>query len=202
MAVMTTARTASKRELTRAQILDATVAAIAREGAAGVRIDAVAQAAGVSTGLIYYHFSNRQVLVRAGLAEALERYPSQPRSPGERDPLAHLVEELQRHIGLPADGGDERGRVRTAGLQAAVFDPELRASLGHSTELWEAVVARLVARVRGSETAAEADLATAETLTALADGVRQRVLSGTLAPADAVRLVSTMVPALVAGGAA
>ncbi|MCR1784006.1 TetR/AcrR family transcriptional regulator [Nocardioides carbamazepini] len=199
---MTTARAASKRELTRAQILDATVAVIAREGTAGVRIDAVAAAAGVSTGLIYYHFSSRQVLVRAGLAEALERYPSQPRSPGGREPLTHLVEELQRHIGLPEDDGESRGRVRTAGLQAAVFDPELRPALTHSTELWEAVVARLVGRVRGAKANPVADASTAEMLTAIGDGVRQRVLSGTLPRADAARLIASIVPVLVAGGAA
>ncbi|WP_158296521.1 TetR/AcrR family transcriptional regulator [Nocardioides albidus] len=198
---MGSASVASKRAVTRAQILDATVEAIGREGVAGIRIDAVAAAAGVSPGLIYYHFANRQALVRAGLVEALERYTSQSRSPGGRDSVAHLVDELQRHIGLPEDGGEGRGRVRTAAMEAAVFDPELLPALVHSTQLWEASVARLIERARGEGGDPVEVAGVAEALTAIADGLRQRVLSGTLARDEARRMVATIVPVLLAGPA-
>jgi TetR/AcrR family transcriptional repressor of bet genes len=199
MGAMSSASVASKRAATRAQILDATVATIRAEGVAGVRIDDVAAAAGVSPGLIYYHFANRQALVRAGLAEALDRYVSEAGPASGRDPVAHLVDELQRHIGLPDGGGAARGRVRTAALEAAVFDPDLLPALEQSTGRWVAGVAGLVDRARGGG-GDPAELArVAEVLTALADGLRQRVMSGTLGPVDARQLVAAMVPVLLAG---
>ena len=204
MGAMSSASLASKRAATRAQILDAAVATIRAEGVAGVRIDDVAATAGVSPGLIYYHFANRQALVRAGLAEALDRYAAEAGPAGRRDPLAHLVDELQRRIGLPDDDGAARGLVRSAALEAAVFDPDLLPAVQQSTGRWMAGVADLVdlvdlARGGGGDPVERARVA--EVLTALADGLRQRVLSGTLQPAEARQLVAAMVPVVLAGAA-
>jgi AcrR family transcriptional regulator len=52
----------------RERILDAAVTLIAREGIDDVRIARIAIAAGVSAGLVHYHFASREAL----LAEALE----------------------------------------------------------------------------------------------------------------------------------
>lgn len=199
MGAMSSASVASKRAATRAQILGATVEAIGREGVAGVRIDAIAAAAGVSPGLIYYHFANRQALVRAGLVEALDRYEAGARPPGGQDPVADLVDALQRHLSLPEEGGEERARVRTAALEAAVFDAELLPALRRSTGRWEASVVDLVDRVRGGGSDPADRARVAQVLTAIADGVRQRVLSGTVTPAEAQRLVAMMVPVVLAG---
>ncbi|GAA4081443.1 TetR/AcrR family transcriptional regulator [Nocardioides kongjuensis] len=198
---MSSASLASKRAATRAQILDAAVATIHAEGVAGVRIDDVAATAGVSPGLIYYHFANRQALVRAGLAEALDRYAAEAGPAGRRDPLAHLVDELQRHIGLPDGDGAARGRVRSAALEAAVFDPDLLPAVQQSTGRWMAGVADLVDLARGGGGDPVERARVAEVLTALADGLRQRVLSGTLQPAEARQLVAAMVPVVLAGAA-
>ena len=198
MGAMSSASVGANRAATRAQILDATVETIGADGVAGVRIDDVAAAAGVSPGLIYYHFANRQALVRAGLVEALDRYASGAGPAGGRDPLAHLVDELQRHIGLPDDGGAARGRVRSAALEAAVFDPELLPALRQSTARWAVGVAGLVDRARGGGGDPEELARVAEVLTALADGLRQRVLSGTLPPGEARAMVAAMTPVLLA----
>jgi AcrR family transcriptional regulator len=198
MGAMSSASAASKRAATRAQIVDATVAMIGAEGVAAVRIDDVAAAAGVSPGLIYYHFANRQALVRAGLADALDRYASEAGPASGRDPLAHLVGELQRHIGLPDDGA-ARGRVRSAALEAAVFDPDLLPAIEQATGRWVASVAGLVDRARGGDGDPEEHARVAEVLTALADGLRQRVLSGTLQPGEARAMVAAMTPVLIAG---
>ena len=53
---------------TRARILDAAVERLAEEGLDALRVANVARAAGVSTGLVHYHFATREEL----LAEAIQ----------------------------------------------------------------------------------------------------------------------------------
>src|SRR5437899_2478127 len=60
----------------REAIIQAAAAAIARSGARGMRVEEVAAAAGVSPGLLYYHFESRAGLVRAALEHASEQAPS------------------------------------------------------------------------------------------------------------------------------
>ena len=46
-------------------ILEACIAAIASRGVRGLRVNTVAADAGVSTGLLYYHFTDRDGLLSA-----------------------------------------------------------------------------------------------------------------------------------------
>jgi AcrR family transcriptional regulator len=64
----TRAETTTRGAETRARILQAAVRCLAEGGIDDVRIARVARLAGVSTGLVHYHFDTREVL----LAEALE----------------------------------------------------------------------------------------------------------------------------------
>ena len=58
-------RTARKRALARAQILDAAREVVRREGVAGLTIEAVAALADVSKPAVYYYFSSKDDLTRA-----------------------------------------------------------------------------------------------------------------------------------------
>ena len=60
----------------RVGIVRAAAKAIARNGVRGMRVEEVAAEAGVSPALLYYHFSNREGLVRAALEYASEKAPS------------------------------------------------------------------------------------------------------------------------------
>src|SRR5215475_10227056 len=53
----------------RAAILKAAVREFAREGVAGARTDAIAQAAGVNKALLYYYFKDKEALYQAVLDE-------------------------------------------------------------------------------------------------------------------------------------
>lgn len=55
------------------QILDATIAVLARSGVAGVSMRAVAREAGVAVGLANYHFDNKTALICAALERIGER---------------------------------------------------------------------------------------------------------------------------------
>ena len=61
----------SKGGRTRKRLLDATAAEVARCGVAGTSINAIAAAAGLKTGSIYFHFESKDRLVEAMLEEGL-----------------------------------------------------------------------------------------------------------------------------------
>ncbi|MGH6707399.1 MAG: TetR/AcrR family transcriptional regulator [Bradyrhizobium sp.] len=62
---------ASKGDRTRKRLLDAAAAEVARHGVAGTSINAIAAAAGLKTGSVYFHFESRDRLVEAMLEEGL-----------------------------------------------------------------------------------------------------------------------------------
>ncbi|MEJ2864078.1 TetR family transcriptional regulator [Actinomycetospora flava] len=61
----------SKGDLTRRRILDAAAAEIARHGPAGASLNAIAAAADLRTGSLYFHFASKQRLVEAVLEEGI-----------------------------------------------------------------------------------------------------------------------------------
>jgi TetR/AcrR family transcriptional regulator len=78
-------------EASRNSILEAALAEFAREGLAGARMDAIAEAAGVNKALLYYYFRDKDTLYGAILdrffAQLLERIVAvcdRPGSAGER----------------------------------------------------------------------------------------------------------------------
>ncbi|MHC1563349.1 TetR family transcriptional regulator [Actinomycetospora sp. C-140] len=81
----------SKGDLTRRRILDAAAAEIARHGPAGAGLGAIAAAAGLRTGSLYFHFASKQQLVEAVLEE------------GIRASLERLDEAMAVPAGPPAD---------------------------------------------------------------------------------------------------
>jgi AcrR family transcriptional regulator len=61
----------SKGDRTRKRLLDAAAAEVARCGVAGTSINAIAAAAGLKTGSVYFHFESKDQLVEAMLEEGL-----------------------------------------------------------------------------------------------------------------------------------
>ncbi|MET8998613.1 TetR/AcrR family transcriptional regulator [Amycolatopsis sp. Hca4] len=164
---------AGKRDL----ILEAAVSMIARNGVRGLRVEEVAAEAGVSTGLIYYHFKDRAGLLAATLDhvnDRAERYTTRT-LPESGDPRARLEQRLL----LELQDVDE---VRETSLAwgelraSAVFEPGLRDRLAAACGLWVAEIAELVAAAGAPAKAEDA----AERLTALVEGLSERWLSGTL----------------------
>src|SRR5271166_2149830 len=78
-------------EASRNSILQAALAEFAREGLAGARMDAIADAAGVNKALLYYYFEDKETLYGGILDRFFERLAErvitvcdQPGSAGER----------------------------------------------------------------------------------------------------------------------
>jgi AcrR family transcriptional regulator len=101
-----------KGDRTRRRLLDAAAAEVARHGRAGASLTAIAAAAGLKPGSIYFHFGSRGQLIDAMLEE------------GVRESLARL-DQAMAEVTQPAAGvtqpgaegmqpGDPRARLRAA----------------------------------------------------------------------------------------
>jgi AcrR family transcriptional regulator len=88
----------TKGNRTRQRLLDAAAAEVARHGRAGASLSAIAAAAGLKPGSIYFHFGSRGELIDAMLEE------------GVRESLSRL-DQAMAHAAQP---GDPRARLRAA----------------------------------------------------------------------------------------
>jgi len=105
----------------RERILDAAVRRIAGDGIDAVRIARIAMDAGVSTGLVHYHFETREALLAEALEHSFER-AGDVRTDGGGSRLRGMVEQC-----LPLPGEQERDFVLWVELWLrAVRHPELR----------------------------------------------------------------------------
>ncbi|WP_406065134.1 TetR/AcrR family transcriptional regulator [Streptomyces sp. NBC_01077] len=165
------------------QILEAAARVIARRGVRGLRVEELAAEAGVSTGLIYYHFKDRTGILRHTLEfinDRAERYTTL-RDPDE-EPLS-AREELDEVLLLELQDTPEVRENSSAWGElraSAVFDPVLREDLARATLVWVQEVAALLGQVQPMAPAATL-AAAAERLTALLEGLSMRWLSGGLA---------------------
>ncbi|KUF19209.1 TetR/AcrR family transcriptional regulator [Streptomyces silvensis] len=181
------------------QILEAAARVIARRGVRGLRVEELAEEAGVSTALIYYHFKDRTGVLRKTLefiSDRAERYTAQAGRSAE--PLGPR-EELERTLLLELQDTTEVRENSSAWGElraSAVFDEVLREDLAKATLAWVQDVAALLGQVRPMASAA-ALAASAERLTALVEGLSMRWLSGMLPIAHARTLMSEAVAAEV-----
>ncbi|MFF2081197.1 TetR/AcrR family transcriptional regulator [Kitasatospora sp. NPDC058162] len=175
----------------RTGILEAATRVIARRGIRGLRMGELAAEAGVSTALIYYHFTDRAGTLRRTLEFISDRadHYTADQQPAARaaDPRTDLERILLRELQDTAEVRENStawGELRAT----AVFEPDLREELARSTHTWVHDVAELLARANPTGTA-PAHAAAAERLTALIEGLSVRWLSGSLSLDHARRLL-------------
>lgn len=119
----------------RERMLEAAIDVIETAGEAGVRVDVVADAAGVTKPSLYHFFKNRDGLIIAAQAERYRRsllysLPSvseMVRACRSRDEFVMLLGNLIRSFGL--EDGKRRRRVRIQVLGSATSRPTLRAEI-------------------------------------------------------------------------
>lgn len=171
----------------RTAILEAAATVIARRGVRGLRVEELAEEAGVSKALIYYHFDDRAGLLRRTLAfvnNRAERYTAEQEA---ADPSAGPLRRLEQALLLELqdlphvrENSTAWGELRAS----AVFETELRGELALASVIWIREVADQLGEVR--PTAPESALvASAERLTALLEGLSARWLCGILPLPDA-----------------
>jgi AcrR family transcriptional regulator len=167
----------------RVVILEAATRMIAQAGVRGLRVERIAEAAGVSTALIYYHFTDRAGLLRetlAFIADRADRYTMpDPDSLDARTVLEQvLLRELQDTEDI-RENSTAWGELRST----AIFEDYLRDQLRDSTRQWITDITELTAKALAEQTPAATGAdpaAIAERLTALVEGLSERWLSGSI----------------------
>ena len=173
----------------RTTILEAATRMIAQAGVRGLRVEQVAEQAGVSTALIYYHFGDRAGLLRQTLAfiyERADRYTAP--GPGATD--AHTALERVLLLELQDDEAVRENSTAWGELRStAIFETDLREQLLDATRQWIDDITQLVEKALAEKdgpadhvgAADHVDAAAiAERLTALVEGLSERWLSGSI----------------------
>ncbi len=174
-------------------ILRAAATSIARRGVRGLRVEEVAREAGVSLGLVYYHFTDR-----AGLLAETFRFLND-RAAGyvadavaaAQDPVDRVAQRLLSELQdepLVVENSAAWGELRAS----AVFEEFLREPLRVATARWIDVVADAIeaAQAAGLADSQVDPRAAGARLTALVEGLSDRWLSGSLALEEARELLA------------
>jgi len=166
----------------RDRIIEATILCMADHGATGTTFERIADAAGVSRGLIRHHFGSKRLLLIASferLADEMRTaFRGEDRGP-EADPETTLREAVAREFREPAFS-PRRSRAWFGFWQAALWDPalqEVNERVYRDEREWFSELFRAAAAHRGltidAETAGRA-------MVAIADGAwNERLLEPT-----------------------
>ena len=171
------------------QILDCACVVIARDGAEGLRMAAVAREANVSNALLHYYFATREELIR----QAFEYHDRrETRKGNERveqiaDPIERIRDVLAHE--LAEDAAVREGWILWSEMQRlAMFNEALRSSVADRSTRWVGGVATMirVAQADGS-VSSEIDADTAALrLTALVDGLGGHIIVQSRTRAEAL----------------
>jgi AcrR family transcriptional regulator len=170
------ARTKSAR---RADLLEAAQRAMAQYGA-GVRLNQVAQQAGLTSGAILYHYPDLQELLVDANRAGMERFHDArvKAIEGVSDPAARLVVTITS--GLPRDGDDEEVRLLCAlGGEAArntVYAVLLTSLFDRQVAMYQAILES--GEAQGVFTLAADAITIARNLVALEDAYGYRIMAG------------------------
>lgn len=161
------------------QILDCACVVIARDGAEGLRMAAVAREADVSNALLHYYFATREELIR----QAFEYHDRrETRRGAERieqiaDPIGRIRDVLSHE--LAEDAAVREGWILWSEMQRlAMFNEALRSSVADRSRRWVGGVATMI-RVAQDDGSVSSDIdadAAALRLTALVDGLGGHII--------------------------
>jgi|GEM_PF-635101 len=179
-----------------AKILTAATTCIARNGVRGMRVNDVAAEAGVSPGLLYYHFTDRAGLLAATLEHINKQVSKDDAAPSSdaEDRARHFRHLLLDEIKDDADV--RRNSVAWNELRAcSIFEQELAEPLSRTTAEWNREITHAI--VAASDGASEDEAAvTAEILTSLVEGISGRWLNGFITTDHAHFLLTTAIDSL------
>jgi len=174
------------------EILDAACRVVGRDGAHGLRMEAVAREAGVSKALVHYYFATRRELIRGAFLHSDDR--ANARSEAELAKLETGAERLERLLRLDLD--DEPVFAETRALWGAAWslmrsDEAHRPDVERQYRAWNAWILALVEEGRsdGSIPSSVDPAGVAVRLSAVVDGLESQLLLGLVSSSRAARIV-------------
>jgi AcrR family transcriptional regulator len=124
----------------REAILDAAEAVVLKAGAAHLRLDAVADKAGVSKGGLLYHFPSKEALLEAMITRLLRRFEEELQQTAATLPEGPS-RALKAYVAAGLKEDEILQRVRAALLAAAANEPKLLAPMRDYYRQWFAGLA-------------------------------------------------------------
>jgi AcrR family transcriptional regulator len=181
-------------EVRQREILDAAVRVVAERGFAATRVQDVAKALGVSTGLVHYHFDSKDELLTAAFRHAADA--DIRRLEKSLAESADAVEQLDRVVReyLPGGRGEKGWVLWIDAWGEALRDPGLRRISAELDQAWfEAIEGVIVDGVTAGRFQCSDPHAAAWRLAALMDGLSLQIVAhrGMLTRTQAIEFVRT-----------
>ena len=126
-----------------ARILDAAVEALVRSGAVALAMHDVASRAGVSKGLIHYHYRDKDALLADAAARLSERISMRERRALALSSPAAAVDDLRRWMETELDAGEWRALLSLVQWPAAIVMSAARDALDERRTMAWHTMARL-----------------------------------------------------------
>lgn len=166
-----------------AEILAAACRVIGRQGAHGLRMEAVAREAGVSKALVHYYFATRRDLIRAAFLYSEDR--ANATLEAELALLERGVERLERFLVLDLDNDPvfyENRALWSEAWSLMRHDEQLRPDVERLYRAWTDRIAELIEESRRDGSLPQDVDAEALTrrLAALVDGLESQLMLGVI----------------------
>ena len=156
---------------TRERLIDAAFAVVAREGLEAASVKLIAAEAGLTPGLLHYHFATKDALLEAALRRALEDYIQEVRRRRLATPPDKLIAKMFADARVSLRQDADVFRVRLSFAVRALAHPDLAAVMRDLNAVAIEEMALTLAAAAGRATVTQRDAQLAATLKATFDGI-------------------------------
>lgn len=175
---------------TRDRLIDAAYAVVARDGLEAASVKTIAAEAGVTPGLLHYHFASKDALLEAALRRGLDEYVERSRLRRAEVKGPTLFDAMLDEACAAVRDDADYFRVRLAFAARAMTHPDFAMVMRELNAVAIAETALTLAAAAGRDTATPADRAAAAALKACFDGA---MLAALVDPAFSMEAAGTLV---------
>jgi TetR/AcrR family transcriptional repressor of bet genes len=156
---------------TRDRLIDAAFRVVARDGLEAASVKIVATEAGITPGLVHYHFPNKDKMIEAALRRGLDEYLARSQARRAATPPHKQIEAFFANARATFAPDRDFFKVRLALAARAMTQPDLAAVMTEINAAAVDEVAQVFASASDRTVPSDRDIALAATLKAAFDGI-------------------------------
>jgi len=137
---------------TRDRLIDAAFAVVAREGLEAASVKTIAAKAGITPGLVHYHFATKETMLEAALRRGLDDYLARNRARRLSTPAAEQISAFFAAARKSIEPDRDFFKVRLAMAARAMTDPALATIIAEISAAAAEEVAHVFAAAQGLST--------------------------------------------------